>query len=265
MPEFKPCLVIPHYNHANAIASVFQRLEALIDATKFELHCLVVDDGSDANENQQLHATAQAYDFVQIVDKTNNGGKGTATLLGFKTAAAAGFTHAVQVDADGQHRVEDLPRFFALGQQFPEQVITGLPVYDHSIPAHRLYFRYITRFMVWVNTLSLSIVDPQCGFRLYPLAAVVPIAQRQWVSQHMDYDIDIIVRLYWSGRKVMNLPTKVVYPEGGVSHFDMLHDNLRITRCHVQMFFGMLWRSPQLLWRHLQGSAKRIIASSSNV
>lgn len=267
--NYRPCVIIPHYNHARQLGGVLQRLADVVAASTEpavqNLCCWVVDDGSEAVQREQLAAYAEQYPFMTIVQREQNGGKGAATITGFKTAAAEGYTHAVQVDADGQHRIEDIPKFFAYAEQQPEKVITGKPVYDHSIPAHRLYFRYITRFFVWVNTLSLAVIDPQCGFRAYPLARVLPIVQRHWIGRNMDYDIDIIVRLYWSGAQVVNLLTKVVYPEEGVSHFHMLKDNLRITRCHVMMFLGMLWRSPKLLMRHWRGTAKRVVVGEQDL
>ena len=66
----------------------------------------------------------------------------------------------------------------------------------------------------------------------------------------MDFDIEIVVRLYWQGLGVINISTEVQYPMDGISHFKMLQDNLLISRKHAQLFFGMLWRFPQLLMRN---------------
>lgn len=130
-------------------------------------------------------------------------------------------------------------------------MICGYPVYDDSVPRARLYGRYATHIWVWINTLSFAIKDSMCGLRIYPLAATLRVVERQRIGRRMDFDTEIAVRLYWSGMGVVNLPTRVRYPEDGVSHFRVWRDNLLISAMHTRLFFGMLWRSPKLLWRKL--------------
>ena len=91
-----------------------------------------------------------------------------------------------------------------------------------------------------------------CGFRVYPLAAVLALLARRKIGARMNFDTDIIVRLYWDGLEVINLPTRVAYPTDGVSHFRMWMDNVLITRMHTILFFGMVPRIPRLLARHLR-------------
>jgi glycosyltransferase involved in cell wall biosynthesis len=136
-----------------------------------------------------------------------------------------------------------------LAAAHPEAVICGVPQYDASVPKGRLYGRYLTHVWVWINTLSFAIRDSMCGFRLYPLRAVAELAEREPIGQRMDFDTEVLVRLYWRGREVVNLPTPVTYPRDGVSHFDVWRDNLRISRMHARLFFGMLLRAPRLLLR----------------
>jgi hypothetical protein len=88
-----------------------------------------------------------------------------------------------------------------------------------------------------------------CGFRVYPVAPVLALARRRRLGLRMNFDIEILVRLYWDGVEVVNLPTQVGYPEDGVSHFKAWTDNMLITRLHVGLFFGMLPRVPSLLTR----------------
>ena len=89
-----------------------------------------------------------------------------------------------------------------------------------------------------------------CGFRVYPVAPVLALARAGALGRRMNFDTDILVRLYWAGLEVRNLPTRVAYPADGVSHFRLWRDNVLITRMHTQLFFGMLWRAPRLLARH---------------
>jgi hypothetical protein len=170
-------------------------------------------------------------------------------LTGFARAARDGYTHVLQVDADGQHSVADVPRFLAAARAAPHAVVAGCPLYDESVPALRLYARYLTHVWVWINTLSLAIRDSMCGFRVYPVAPVLALARRRRLGLRMNFDIEILVRLYWDGLAIVNLPTRVGYPEDGVSHFKAWTDNVLISRLHMTLFFGMLPRIPSLLVR----------------
>ena len=72
------------------------------------------------------------------------------------------------------------------------------------------------------------------------------------LGHHMEFDTEVIVRLYWQGAPVVNVPTRVTYPTDGVSHFRMLQDNLLIAGMLTRLFVGMIWRAPSLLWRKLR-------------
>jgi hypothetical protein len=78
---------------------------------------------------------------------------------------------------------------------------------------------------------------------------VVTLIERRTLGRRMNFDTDIVVRLFWAGVPVVNLPTRVGYPSDGVSHFRALRDNVLITRMHATLFFGMLLRLPMLLAR----------------
>jgi glycosyltransferase involved in cell wall biosynthesis len=240
---FKPCVVIPVYNHEHAIGAVVQAVLA------HGAPCILVDDGSSAECARVLDAIAQQNEAVSLVRHAKNQGKGGAVLTGFHHAAAAGYTHALQIDADGQHCTADIPRFLQEAADHPHAVIVGYPVYDESVPAVRFYARYLTHVWVWINTLSLQIKDSMCGFRVYPLPPVLSLAQRTRIGTHMNFDTDVLVRLCWDGLEMINVPTKVGYPADGVSHFRLWRDNLLITRMHTTLFFGMLLRLPQILLR----------------
>jgi len=174
-------------------------------------------------------------------------------MAGCVAAAAAGHSHVIQVDADGQHDLADLPRMLVLARARPNVLVTGVPLYDATVPKARLYGRYITHFWVWIHTLSLGIRDSMCGYRVYPLAPTLAVWSEERVGRRMDFDTDILVRLYWRGTPIIELPTRVIYPADGVSHFKMLADNLRISSMHTRLFFGMVWRLPRLLRRKMTG------------
>jgi glycosyltransferase involved in cell wall biosynthesis len=249
---FKACVVIPVYNHGGAIGAMVAGVLAQ------HVHCILVDDASDAAcaaVLDRIAATATTTETdnatpITLLRHCFNQGKGGAVLSGFQRAAELGYTHVLQIDADGQHRAEDIPRFLAIAQAYQDAVIAGCPQYDESVPKHRLYARYLTHVWVWINTLSMAITDSMCGLRVYPLASVLALHRRHGFGRRMDFDTDVLVRLYWAGMDVINVPAKVGYPSDGVSHFRMLRDNVLITRMHIMHFFGMLPRAPRLIMRH---------------
>lgn len=241
------CAVIPVYNHGDAVRQV------LAGVRRHGLFCVLVDDGSDAACAAALDALAAADpDGVHLLRLASNQGKGGAVMAGLREAARLGHRQALQIDADGQHDTDDIPRFLALAEQYPLRVICGCPVYDASVPAGRLYGRYATHVWVWINTLSLEIRDSMCGYRVYPLAPVLALLDTVRLGRRMDFDIEILVRLVWRGLRIVSLPTRVRYPEDGVSHFRVLRDNVLISRLHAGLFAGMLLRAPLLLWRRLR-------------
>jgi glycosyltransferase involved in cell wall biosynthesis len=240
----KFCIIIPVYNHPEAISQVVRALKP------FGLFCFLINDGSDAHCSAILRQIESSEsNWVTLHERQTNGGKGAAVMDGFRLALQQGFSHAIQIDADGQHTLEDLPQFIQASQQNPKALVLGQPVFAADIPRQRLYGRYLTNIWIWINTLSLAIADGMCGFRCYPLAAVRLLIQTKTLSQRMDFDIDIVVRLHWQGLKIINIPTRVNYPIDGVSHFKMFTDNVLISKIHARLFLGMLVHSLQRLFR----------------
>ncbi|WP_166364854.1 glycosyltransferase family 2 protein [Pseudomonas akapageensis] len=237
-----PCAVIPVYNHETAVTTV---VDALLASG---LPCILVDDASSPVCAAVLERLAQR-DQVFLIKLAVNQGKGGAVMSGFREASRLGFSHAVQVDADGQHDLNDVESFIEQSRAHPDALICGYPLYDASVPKGRLYARYLTHVMVWINTLSLQIRDSMCGFRLYPLPPTLALIDSTKIGKRMDFDSDIIVRLAWRNLPMRWLQTRVHYPLDGVSHFRMFHDNVLITSMHTRLFFGMLLRAPAILWR----------------
>jgi len=240
----KPCIVVPVFDHEGAIAGTVAGLK------RFGLPCFLVDDGSGAACARVLdEIAAQESAWITLLRHGKNKGKGAAVATGIAAAHAAGFTHAVQVDSDGQHDLDDLPKLLALAASNPRALVTGIPVYDASVPKSRLYGRYVTHVWVWINTLSLEIRDSMCGFRVYPVAEFLAVWNGTYVSHRMAFDSEIMVRLYWRGMPVLQQPTRVTYPADGVSHFDLFWDNVRITFATARLAVGMILRLPWLLPR----------------
>ncbi len=238
----KLCVVIPNYNHTHAIDDVIAQLSA----ERFDI--VMVDDGSNEQAHRHFSSLAQRYDNLTLVCHEYNQGKGGAVQTGLKWAFAQGYTHALQVDADGQHCLQDIARLIECAKKYPNTIISGRPVYDESVPKHRYLSRYITHFWVWVETLSLSIKDSMCGFRVYPLAPCIELFNSCELGKRMNFDIEVMVRMYWRGTASKFVETQVIYPENGVSHFQPLNDNLKISWLHTRLFFGMLVRIPKLIF-----------------
>lgn len=241
-PMFAACVVIPVFNHEHAIGVV-------VDSIRQQgLPILLVDDGSSEACARELQRLATLAD-VRLLEHPQNRGKGAAVRTGLQAARDLGYTHAVQIDADGQHVLADVRRFIEEARAFPEHVICGAPLFDASMPKLRYYGRYLTHGMVWLETLSFDIIDTMCGFRVYPLAPTLALLDRCRIGERMDFDTEVLVRLYWREVPMRWIATRVSYPLDGLSHFRMFFDNVLMTTLHVRLMLGMLGRLPILLWR----------------
>jgi glycosyltransferase involved in cell wall biosynthesis len=239
------CIVIPNYNHTILLDELITTL------TQFDLPIIMVNDASNEQATDIFRNLAAKHSSLSVIEHQINQGKGGAVQTGLSAALAQGHSHALQVDADGQHDLNDVEKLLNESKKHPQALISGKPIYDSSIPKHRYYARNITHFWVWVETLSFKIKDTMCGYRVYPLAASVQLIQQQKLGKRMDFDIEVMVRLFWQNIELRFIDTAVDYPEHGVSHFRALEDNLLISWMHTRLFFGMLIRIPMLLFRKL--------------
>lgn len=250
MNQFNPCFLVPCYNHGKTIAAV---VNELVD--RFGYPVIVVDDGSQLETQNAIDALVSKAEIIRLAE---NQGKGGAVIAGLKRAFVLGFSHALQIDADGQHDLTALTDLIKESQQYPEALISGKPVYDESVPKGRLYGRYATHISVWIETLSFEIKDSMCGFRSYPVAALNNVINKESLGKRMDFDIEVMVKSFWNDIDIRFIDTKVIYPEDGISHFQPLADNARITKMHTLLIISMLFRLPKLLTRkkRLQNSTK---------
>ena len=235
--------LIPIYQHGKEIGDV---VDALLG---FGLPILVIDDGSDVATRQVLGDLEKRHSSVEVFYRPDNGGRGAALKTGYRLASERGFSHVLQLDADGQHCASDVPEFLAAMARDPGALVLGTPLFDASAPKSRLYGRQLSRVMVWLTTLSFDVKDPLCGFRGIPLTATIALLDDIATGDHMEFDPELVIQLHWSGVPVRNIPTRVVYREGGLSHFDMVRDNARLTAVYTRAIGGMLWRLPARAWR----------------
>lgn len=225
----KPCLVVPIFDHGETIG------EVLAGLAPHGLPCLVVDDGSGPATRRRVQALAEQHAWVRTARHERNQGRGAALRTAYRLAHRQGFSHVVQLDADGQHDARDVPRFLEAAARSPEALVLGEPVFDDSVPALRLHGRKLSRWIVWLETASRAVHDPLCGFRCVPLEPTVRLLDTVRLGDRMDFDPELVVRLCRAGVPVRNVPTAVRYPPGGVSHFRMVEDNLRIAWAYLRL------------------------------
>ncbi len=224
----------------------------------------VVVDGSRDGSAERLQALAEDDPGLRVLVLPTNQGKGAAVLHGLELAQSLGYTHALTMDADGQHPADLIPDFMRASQARPEAMILGLPVFDASAPALRVKGRRISNGFVHLETLWTGIGDSLFGFRVYPIAPLARIMRGQRWMRRFDFDPEAAVRLRWAGVPAVNLPAPVRYlnPEaGGVSHFRYGRDNLLLTFMHLRLLMGFLIRLPWLLaekWRSSRVAGTRL-------
>ena len=241
------CFVIPVYNHPHHIEALVEHLD------HFQKPIILVNDGSDAACTTLLYRIAEQHPSVELVEHSYNQGKGQAVITGLRHAHKLGFSHALQLDSDGQHDWQDVAKFLDISAQHPEAMVIGQPIFDESVPKKRLYGRYATHIWVWINSLSFDIKDSMCGFRVYPLASTIQVLNSAKFQPRMGFDSEILVRLKWANVPFINVPTKVIYPEGGISHYHVWRDNLGMSKAHAKLLGGMLIRLPKLLAQKVKG------------
>jgi len=206
----------------------------------------VVDDGSTDGSLAPLRAEAASDARVRVITRPRNGGKGAAVATGVAAALAAGYTHVLVLDADGQHPADCIPRFMAASREHPATLVLGRPVFGPEAPAARLYGRKLSVGLAWLEILGAGIDDPLFGFRVYPAAALQrAFASTAW-ARRFDFDHEVAVRMVWNGTPTLNLPAACRYfsrDEGGVSHFRYVRDNLTLIWLQIRLLTELvLWR-----------------------
>jgi glycosyltransferase involved in cell wall biosynthesis len=246
-------ILIPSYNTGH---KVFETVRA---ARTFWNPVWVVVDGSTDGTAQELVRMANGDPGLRVFVLPQNQGKGAAVLHGLRQAASQGFTHALTMDADGQHPAELIPRFIAASEQHPQALVLGKPVFDRDAPRARVLGRKVSNLWAHVETLWAGIGDSLYGFRVYPVRPLLEVMESTRWMRRFDFDNEAAVRLVWLGYEPLNLPAPVRYwkaEEGGVSHFKYLRDNVLLSWMHLRLVFGFLLRLPALLARRLRSRTK---------
>jgi glycosyltransferase involved in cell wall biosynthesis len=234
--NMKICAIVPVYNNHMTIAAVIQKLLKLN-------FVIVVDDGSSDGTESIVEALKQQFVHkIDVIHHSKNKGKGASVQSGLHRANSMGFSHAVQVDADGQHNLDDLPKFLEEIKAHPKALLLGSPVFDDHIPAIRKYGRKLTQAMIALEMGAWNAPDAMCGFRVYPVASICRLGK---MDPRMSFDPEVMIRAHWAGIALKQIPTKVRYltpEEGGISHFQMINDNVRHTWLHIRLLFQAPFR-----------------------
>ncbi len=245
MDKSRYCLLVPHYNHFEQFSHFLPKLLST------GIAIIVVDDASKSEQIKKLEALIANNENICLLKREKNGGKGNAVIAGLDKAIKLGYSHALQIDADGQHNFHDIAKFIHTSQQFPDEMICGKPVFDESAPSVRVQGRKLTRWIVVLETLSCDIKDGLCGFRVYPLKAIKRVISHYNLGGAMSFDTEILVKSCWYELPLRFIDTEVVYPENNVSHFRYLQDNVMLVGMHIKLILGMLVRLPLFAWRAL--------------
>jgi glycosyltransferase involved in cell wall biosynthesis len=206
----------------------------------------VIDDGSTDESATAAQQLAARDARVRVIVRPRNGGKGAAVATGIDAALAAGFTHVLTLDADGQHPVDHIPEFMAASQAHPAAMVLGRPVFGPEVPLERLHGRKLSVGLAQLEIFGSGIDDPLFGFRVYPAAPLQRALAATRGARGFDFDPEVVVRMFWAGVPTVNLPAPCRYfskGEGGVSHFNYLRDNLKLIWLHTRLLTQLLlWR-----------------------
>jgi glycosyltransferase involved in cell wall biosynthesis len=249
VPSSSHLVLIPSYNTGPKVLATAR------DARQFWEAVWVVMDGSTDGSTEAMQALANSDPGLKVLVLAPNQGKGAAVLHGLREAARAGYTHALTMDADGQHPAAMIPQFIELSRAHPHAMILGVPVFDTTAPLLRVRGRRISNWWANLETLWAGVGDSLFGFRVYPIAPLRAIMERSRWMRRFDFDVEAAVRLCWSGVQPINLAAPVRYfrkEEGGVSHFNYFRDNALLSWMHLRLLAGFMFRLPVLLWRRLR-------------
>jgi glycosyltransferase involved in cell wall biosynthesis len=251
-PSKTHLVLIPSYNPGEKVLETVRAARAQWNPV------WVIVDGSTDGSAAMLRALARGDTGLRVLTRERNGGKGAALLDGLVTAHREGYTHALTMDADGQHPAERIRAFMSASAAAPQAMILGDPVFDASAPRIRLRGRRIANWCTNLETLWAGVHDALFGFRVYPVAPLIEVMQESRWMRRFDFDPEAVVRLAWRGVPLINLPAPVRYfsaEEGGVSHFNYWRDNVLLTSMYLRLCPGFLRRLPLLSARRLARSA----------
>ena len=247
MNNSRVCVVIPTYNNAATLSGVVQGV------AEYTPNIIVVNDGS-TDDTAQLLATH--FSELCVVTHPRNRGKGAALLSAFKKAQDMGYTHAITIDADGQHAPTDLPLFFKAIRQAPNAIVVGnrfdagkfSETNNRNMNGQSKFANRFSNFWFALQT-GRRLPDTQTGFRAYPLRLLrwLPL-----VTSRYESELALLVFAAWHNVRTVSIPINVHYPprEERVSHFRPAVDFARISVLNTFLtFFTFFYAIPRKILR----------------
>ena len=224
-------VVIPSFNSGRLLA------DTVVAARACWAPVWVVIDGSSDGSARAVDAMARTDPALRVLRLPRNQGKGAAVRHGLIAAQAAGFSHALIMDADGQHPADRIGAFMATSAAAPSAVIMGRPAFGSDAPWIRVVSRRLSNASAALLTWR-HVGDTLFGYRVYPIDALLRVMRASRGMQRFDFDPEAVVRLAWDATPLIHLPTQVRYPsrgDGGISHFNYLRDNLLLARMYLRL------------------------------
>ena len=228
--SYRLCIIIPTYNNAGTIRQV------VVDACRICANVIVVNDGSTDDTSEILTTLPST---TTVVSYAKNKGKGHALVEGFRKAKELGFTHAVTMDADGQHFADDIPLLVKAMKKNPDAIIVGSRnLTEENMPPQNTFANRFSNFWFRLQT-GIDLPDTQSGFRLYPLASLKGLSL---ITSRYEAELELMVFAAWAGVSVLSVPVRVYYPpaEERVSHFRPVYDFFRISVLNTVLCIGAL-------------------------
>ncbi len=241
-------VLIPSYNSGHRLAETLRQTCAI-----WRDVWVVIDGSTDGSD---LEAESLGFPGLRFLRLEKNSGKGAAVLHALRIAIQEGFTHALVMDADGQHPTEMIMPFIEASRKNPEAFLCGVPQFGPDAPAERVKGRRVGNFFSHVETLWCGAQDSLFGFRVYPIDPALRILGSGRAGRRFDFETVLGVRLTWAGRPCINIPAPVRYPApsaGGVTHFRYLRDNLLLTMAHIRLLIEWPLHLPKLLRMRRRG------------
>jgi glycosyltransferase involved in cell wall biosynthesis len=208
--------LVPAYQAEQTVGDVVR------GAREHVARVMVVDDGSDDDTTGAAERAGAA-----VARHDQNRGKGAALLTGFAALARDGVTHALTLDADGQHLPEEIPRLLAASEREPTAIVVGVRRKEgHAIRGiNRLGNAVADRLLRALA--GRAVPDTQSGFRVYPIAATLALGAQ---GRRFDFETEILLRAARADLPLVGVPVAVHYPPVAerVSHYRPWQDTVRI-------------------------------------
>lgn len=250
--ENEVCAVIPTYQNAKTLLKVVADVHRVVDTV------FVVDDGSNDGTAALLDKATGNERPEKVLTHPKNCGKGAALKTGLTYARQQGFRYAVTVDADGQHRADDIPALLKAVEEEPDALAIGSRGLQHeNMPAKSTFANRFSNFWFALQTLQ-RLPDTQSGLRVYPLRRLHGL---RWMSARYEAELTLLVFSAWAGVKLLPVPVSVYYPprDQRVTHFRPGRDFTRISMLNTLLCFLMVvYGWPRIFCRQIARGVKGV-------